>query len=96
MRNILTQKEPPFIFMILLASFSWAISHVVTRTIEKPIIEIQSSSGSNIPKDILPCQNDVLDGKKNLKLTKFLLTNISKDQLFEKLSFLVTPQDGKI
>ncbi|NQU81720.1 MAG: hypothetical protein HQ543_09400 [Bacteroidetes bacterium] len=96
MRNILTQKEPPFIFMILIASFSWAISHVVTRTIEKPIIEIQSRIVSNIPKDIILCQNDKLDGKKNLKLTQFLLTNISKDQLFEKLSFLITPKDGKI
>ena len=96
MKNILTQKEPPFIFLILLASFSWATSHVVTRTIEKPIIEIQSSSGCNIPKDIIHCQDDNFERKKNLKLTKFLLTNISKDQLFEKLSFLVTPKDGKI
>ena len=96
MRNILTQKEPPFIFMILLASFTWTTSHVVSRTIEKPIIEVRSIIGSIIPKDIIPCLDGMIDEKHNLELHKFLLTNISKDRLFEKLSFLVTPNDGKI
>lgn len=95
MRKILTQKEPPFIFMILLAAFSWTTSHVVSRTIEKPVIEFQSSISNTIPIDIIDCDNNAIDKDKSLELHKYLLTNISKDHLFKNLSFLIRSNDGK-
>ncbi|WP_444935653.1 hypothetical protein ACJJIW_15625 [Microbulbifer sp. JMSA004] len=38
MIRIIRQKEAPFLFLIVLASFGWAANHLASRTLNQPII----------------------------------------------------------
>jgi hypothetical protein len=89
----LLSKDPPFLFMILIGAMSWTVTHIVSRTLEKPIIEYVESSPDNMT-DLIPCGDK--PSSKSSKIVRFEITNISQKKKFTKMEFLIVAKNGSI
>jgi len=95
MNKLFQRKEPPFVLAILLSAIAWSTSHLVSRAIEQPIVEIQHSvqiSNSDFPS----CSADLAIEPTESEQHRYTITNLSKNELFRSISFLVRAESGEI
>ena len=93
----LLAKDPPFLFILFIGLFSWTVTHIVNRALEKPIIEYEQSTPVNA-SDLIACkdENAIKSKVDTLTVTRFQVTNISQNSLFHDLTFLVVAKGGDI
>ena len=94
--SLLLRKEPPFLLVLIFAAISWSTTHLVSRTIEQPVIEYTRSIQTTLSKDMIPC-TDIQETMDNTKKSEvvFRITNISKDMLFENFNILIRQDKGR-
>lgn len=95
------RKEPPFIILILFAIISWSVTHIVNRTIERPLLEIQEIkiteiSSADLANRLQKCSSaDILENEKTF-LKSYQLSNISRDNLFRDIALIIKETRGTI
>jgi len=95
MNQLFKRKEPPFILAILLSVMAWITSHLVTRTIDQPIVELQHDivfSDTNI----LSCSLQPIPVEVVSETHRYTISNLSRNELFRGISFLIRAETGSV
>ncbi|WP_144395520.1 hypothetical protein [Pleionea sediminis] len=89
----MNKTEPTYLIVIGVSVISWIITHIVDRTLEKPILEYRVISVDSV-KDLVSCEDNLKP--KEVEVTRYIVKNLSINKLLEKVSLMVRADVGKI
>lgn len=80
-RNMLKTEKIPYLLTALFLMIGWSVNHSVTRLLSTPIIEYS-------------IQESKRDNGE--RLVEAIISNVSRDRLFTKTTFMLLMADGKV
>ncbi len=80
LRFLAQQEKMPYLLTLLIALCGWGFTHIVDRLLQSPVVEYEMATTS------------AENGSQTLRCT---ITNISRDRLFQDITFKLLPHSPK-
>lgn len=75
--------EKTFLLALLLGAFNWTTTHIASRAIEDPVVEVRASQASGNPsQEFVACGSADVSQAEPSQIHSLVITNLSGSKLF--------------
>lgn len=88
-RRLLQATEAPFLLAVLFATVAWGVTHIVSRSLATPLLEISAARQSDVEVSLVDCVDKKVKTIEVAELVTYNFRNTSRTQLFRDVKFLI-------